>query len=106
MCFRFQALKAIKAAAGSTIASSRVRSVRVRSVNRHFLDILILAGWSTHQYQGKTIKPCQRDCVKATQTIVKSCKRDHNNDAVLTLLDPREREPEVPGGAFQKPGWG
>ena len=40
ICFRFQMLKPIKAAAGSTIASSSVRSVLVRSVSRNFLDIL------------------------------------------------------------------
>jgi hypothetical protein len=49
-------LKAINAAAGSTMANSNVSSVRVRSVNRHFLDILSLAKFFTRPYTGTTIK--------------------------------------------------
>src|ERR1700730_15195053 len=56
ICVRFQILKPISAAAGSTIANSSVSSVFVRSVNRHFLDILNLVNFVTRPYMGKTIK--------------------------------------------------
>ena len=56
ICFRFQILKPINAAAGSTMDSSSVRSVFVRSVNRHFLDILNLVSFVTRPYMGKTIR--------------------------------------------------
>jgi len=46
----------------------------VRSVNRHFLDILILAQWSTHSYQGKTIRPA-RSNVSSHAKVCKNCKR-------------------------------
>src|ERR1700746_2313281 len=74
ICFRFQMLKPIKAAAGSTIASSSVRSVLVRSVNRHFFDILkprqIFLALTRKDYKdtfGRVVKP--------PQMIVKNCEK-------------------------------
>src|SRR5260370_6995909 len=68
-------LKPINAAAGSTMASSNVRSVLVRSVNRHFLSIsqprqILHSPLHWHDYKdlsGRVVKPSQR--------IVKSCKK-------------------------------
>ena len=73
MCFRFHTLNPSKAAAGSTMASSSVSSVRVRSVNRHFLDMLNLV--QPVPFDCQTIKNPPSWGVKATQTIVKSCKK-------------------------------
>jgi hypothetical protein len=47
----------------------------VRSVNRYFLDILNLVSFVTRPYMGKTIKTPPSECVKASQMIVKSCKK-------------------------------
>jgi hypothetical protein len=78
-------LKAIKAAAGSVMANSSVRSVLVRSVNRHFfLDILSLACVVPSPYEDKTITTRQRECVKTPQRIVKSCKALGGPDAIMT----------------------
>src|SRR6267142_590873 len=86
ICFRFQILKPINAAAGSTMASSSVRSVFVRSVNRHFLSIsqprqILHSPLHWHDYKdlsGRVVKP--------SQMIVKSCKSGRCSTAVLTLL--------------------
>src|SRR5712664_3471664 len=68
-------LKPIKAAAGSTMASSSVSSVRVRSVRRHFLDIsqprqILHSPLHWHDYKGLPAR-----VVKPPQMIVKSCKK-------------------------------
>src|SRR5215813_3185948 len=75
ICFKFQMLKPIKAAAGSTMANSSVSKVRVRSVNRHFLSIsqprqVLHSPLHWHDY-----KDLSGQVVKPSQTIVKSCKR-------------------------------
>src|SRR5580704_3326935 len=75
ICFRFQILKAINAAAGSTMASSSVRSVFVRSVKRHFLDISNLVRFFTRPLHWQDYKGLSARVVKPPQMIVKSCKR-------------------------------
>src|SRR6266849_4378340 len=74
ICFRFQMLKPISAAAGSTMASSSCRRVRVRSVNRHFLSTFSLTNPLGHPNYNKTIKTFAGQCVKPSQRVVKSCK--------------------------------
>ena len=67
-------LNPIKAAAGSTMASSNFRSVRVRSVSRHFLNILGFSRLFFLPANIETIEAQEAHCVKESQTIVKSCK--------------------------------
>src|SRR5258706_10275206 len=76
---RFQMLKAISEAAGKIIASCRVSSKRVRSVQRRFVSMVGFVKSVLRQEELKlriwNIKTSGRPCVKAKQTIVKSCER-------------------------------
>src|SRR6266478_5989833 len=71
-------LNAISEAAGRIIASSRVSSKRVRSVQRRFVGMVGFVKPVLRQEELElriwNIKTCGRPCVKAKQTIVKTCE--------------------------------